>query len=646
MIPAWPAVIAAFGAAAVFFTAIGLPLARAVAPRGMPPLAMAPALGWAVFMTLALPLLSAIGFGWIAVTAFAVVALASAAALARLSSPGPTVAMPAPALAAALAVLPTVAIMPKTAASGILLAPPVFDHVKIAIVDAILRSGLPVPNPFYGPGGTGHLAYYYLWHFGAAMLGCGLHVGGWTADATMTGFTAYASLMLVFGAVVALGGRALGVAAACALVLAGTARPVLSAITGGPWLEGFVPRTADLGGWLNQAAWVPQHLASACCLILAALLLLRLAARGGWLVATVLGVVAAAGFESSVWIGGVTFAVTACALGGMLVIQVPGTDRAIFVLRALGAAALSAILVWPFIVADLQIVRLRHAGAGMALQPYAVLGAAIPPVWRHVLDGPAFWVILLPLALPAILPLALRALLRRRGADERALAQTFWVSAASCLCVAWLLRSTIDNNDLGWRAVLPAILLLTAIASAELARLLHERSPLPIAAALAVAVLAAPDTWRMLREYAGGQRPGDPHGFAASQPLWQALRRHSGPLDRIANNPLLAGAVTPWPVNIAWATLSDRPSCFSGWETMIAYGPLSRAQLSEASDLFKRVFDGVARPGDIHALARTYDCAAVGVVRSDGAWSRDPFAAAADYGVAEEGADFRVYVRR
>jgi hypothetical protein len=132
---------------------------------------------------------------------------------------------------------------------------------------------------------------------------------------------------------------------------------------------------------------------------------------------------------------------------------------------------------------------------------------------------------------------------------------------------------------------------------------------------------------------------------AGSQKLWQALRRHTGPLDRVANNPLFAGAATPWPVNIAWATLSDRLSCFAGWETMIAYGPLATPQLIAANDLFARVFDGRAAPGDVHALAADFDCAASVVVRSDGAWARDPFTVGPDYRLAESGADFRVYVR-
>ena len=312
MIATWPAAIAAFLAAALFFTAIGLPLARAVAPPCMPALAMAPALGWAVFTTLALPLLSVAGFGRTPIVLYAM-ACAAAALLARRRQPPPKPGASMPwwtaALAAVLAVLPAMAVMPKATAEGILLAPPIFDHVKIAIVDAILRTGLPVPNPFYGPHGPGQLAYYYLWHFGAAVLARALGIGGWTAEAAMTGVTAYAALLLTLGAAVALLGerqrRTLAVLGAAVLVLAGTARPVLSAAIGDTAANGLIPRSADLGGWLNQAAWVPQHLASACCLILAALLMLRLAAGPGLLVAATLGVVAAAAFESSVWIGGV-----------------------------------------------------------------------------------------------------------------------------------------------------------------------------------------------------------------------------------------------------------------------------------------------------------------------------------------------------
>jgi len=625
--------------AASYFTLLGLPLARAVAPRFMPALGMAPALGWAVWAVLALPVLSVTGFGAPQATVFSLLLLAvwrwvgpACAMLPRLSL----------AAASGVALLPALAILPKRAAGGILLAPPMFDHVKIALVDAILRSGLPVPNPFYGPQNPGHLAYYYLWHFATATVACVLHEGGWAAEAGMTGFTAFASVMLVMGLARALGGRTLSLLAAPVLCLPGSVRPVLAALAGRAGAEGFIPSGSDLGGWLNQAAWVPQHLASSCCAMVSALLILRMAEGGNPAVALVLGLTVAAGFDSSIWVGGVAFAVAGAALGVFVLVRLPGKARWRLVGYGAGAAVVAGVLILPFVRAELASVQARHLGAGLAVVPYPVFGGDVPPGWRAVLDVPGFWLILLPFAWPALVPLGVAAL-RRHGAP--AFMPALAVFAGGCLATAALLRSTIDNNDLGWRAVLPAMLLLTAMAACMLDRLAARARWGALCAALLVACLGIPDAARMVRAYAGGQRPGDAAGFARSAALWDAVRRHAGPMDRVADNPAFVGLATPWPVNISWATLADRPSCFAGWETVLAYGSLSRPGLLAVADRFTRVFGGQAAPGDVTAMARIDNCAVAAVTVEDGAWSRDPFAGSPDFRLAETGAWWRIYVR-
>ena len=106
----------------------------------------------------------------------------------------PSVEVPAWAygIAAPLALLPTIAILPKETSDGIALAGPVFDHAKAAITDDIARLGLPPGNPFFGAAGE-RLPYYYLWYFGAAQLTRVLGISGWEADAAMTWFTAFTS---------------------------------------------------------------------------------------------------------------------------------------------------------------------------------------------------------------------------------------------------------------------------------------------------------------------------------------------------------------------------------------------------------------------------------------------------------------------
>ena len=56
--------------------------------------------------------------------------------------------------AALLALVPMLAIMPKPTAEGITLASPIFDHSKIAMIDEMMRAGVPPRNPFFGEAGA------------------------------------------------------------------------------------------------------------------------------------------------------------------------------------------------------------------------------------------------------------------------------------------------------------------------------------------------------------------------------------------------------------------------------------------------------------------------------------------------------------
>ena len=559
-------------------------------------------------------------------------------------------AMPVASVPAAilLALAPLIAIMPKQVPDGILLAPPLFDHAKIALVRAILRSGLPVPNPFIGPGTPGHIAYYYLWHFSTAVLASALHLDAWAAEAAMTGFTAFASLLLVMAIAVSLGGRTISIAAIVLLALAGSLRPVLATLISADAATKFIPRSADIGLWLNQAAWVPQHLASACCLIAAILVILKLAEKPGFATACVLGLLTAASFESSVWIGGFAFAAASVAVGCMLLLRNDHDRKIRFLLYAAVGAALAAALIAPFVLDELQAVHLRGGGAGVALHPYRVFGVLIPQPWRSIAALPAFWLVLLPFEMPALLiSLAAAAPYFRTAGRSRESprATALALVVLACLAVTWLCASTIDNNDLGWRAALPAILILMAASAVALQRLiLHRRWP-ALALIAACIALALPDGARMLSGYFMGQRPGDPESLHESVAFWAAVAAHSAPSERIASNPLATADATPWPDNIAWSVLSDRSSCYAGWATVVAYGPLPRPELETTDALFTRVFAGKPQDGDIAALSQRYRCNVVAITDRDGAWAADPFGASTGYVLADRSPHWRIYRR-
>ncbi len=196
------------------------------------PLALgaAPALGWAVHSAATLPLLTLIGFSPLAVagTGALCVIAAGVSLTARAAEPAAEPASRVPAwswvAAALLALAPASAIVPKFSATGVHLADPIFDHSKIAIIDAMTRQDLPPINPVFGQfGAAGHLTYYYLWHFSAAQLALPLGESGWEADIGLTWFTAFASLTLMMGLAVWLGRRSV---AAILVVLLAAARGI------------------------------------------------------------------------------------------------------------------------------------------------------------------------------------------------------------------------------------------------------------------------------------------------------------------------------------------------------------------------------------------------------------------------------------
>ena len=83
--------------------------------------------------------------------------------------------------------------------------------------------------------------------------------------------------------------------------------------------------------------------------------------------------------------------------------------------------------------------------------------------------------------------------------------------------MSWLLVSTLaNNNDLGWRAVLPAVMVLTAFAACGLTRWITDRATLPAAAALIVLMLGLPDGLLNLRDNALGRSNSSGAAFSSA----------------------------------------------------------------------------------------------------------------------------------
>jgi len=126
--------------------------------------------------------------------------------------------------------------------------------------------------------------------------------------------------------------------------------------------------------------------------------------------------------------------------------------------------------------------------------------------------------------------------------------------------------------------------------------------------------------------------------------MWAAVRRHTAPDERIAGNPHLMSDLAPWPINLAWALLANRRSCFAGDELALAFSSRLPHARARAADLFDRVLAGAGSAADLASLVQDFDCKVIVLMPQDGAWSRDPFAASPLFTRVEEvGGKWRIY---
>jgi hypothetical protein len=642
-----------------FWMLLGFALVRHLLPRVLA-LGAAAVIGWAAHSAVTLPIYVWIGLSPISVVAIgALCVLAGGFSLSLPASEGEAQgapSMPPWAFVAAgiLALAPTAAILPKFYGDAVQLADPIFDHSKSVIIDAIARLGVPPVNPVFGEfGAPGHLAYYYLWHFSAAEVAAAAGAMGWEADIGLTWFTAFASLTLMMGIAVWLAKRPAAAIWVVALAAAGSLWITLYWIAGTDKLTPVLRAPVGMAGWLFQATWVPQHLMAASCVLTAMLLLARMTERQSFTLILTLALVIVAGFESSTFVGGIMLAIAAIIAAPILfAASNPARRRRLAAALAL-AALLIVCLVAPFALNQLTGVQARGGGAPIIVSHYAVFGEFLPHALRRVLDVPGYWLIILPAELPAVFFAGVIALtMTLRGAAprlEKLAVALFACLAGAGLAVPWLLVSTLgNNNDLGLRAIIPAEMVLIVSVAAAAASLTKARLGIVVVAmALVGLALSLPDTAKMIHDNVAGRQRPDGAAFAQSPELWTAVRRYAPPAARVANNPLFVKNVTPWPVNISWALLANRSSCFAGLDLALAFAPLPPQRREAINSQFVRVFAGEGTADDVHDLATQYGCDVVVVVSTDKAWTRDPFAGSPDYRLAETHADtWKIYLRR
>lgn len=544
----------------------------------------------------------------------------------------------------AWALLPAFPIYPVIRDGGLYVNTQIFDHIKMAFSESIVRNGLPPINPFYAPDGEAvPLNYFYLWQFIVAHIRLLTGVSAWSAEVAMTWFTAFAGIAALAGLAVKISGRAAAGLLVPLLAVAGESLHVPARWLGS-WVQRWLynPGFHGLESLWVQLSWAAQHVFSgfALVLLLYFLALLLSGRMTAWRAAVGLALCAASALCTSVWIGGVALAATLPVLAVALVfMRLPGRTWRKLTGVGMLAVPLALLMAWPV----LRVISGEGGnGEGLPLAIryfFAELIAHCSP-GRKLLHYTAFWVWYLPMVFGAAYLMGVYSLfvLKTRGEWIRRFRMLSWVFVTVYLLVVEFVRSTIMNNDLGWRTVMLPVMLLMIWAAAGLADLLHRLLPsgrkapgggsgkgpgliLTVSAVLWISGVV----WTVLLvKYhkqcvsVSAEEHAMRQDFLAHKAAWDNLRELTSPDDLVQCNPDAFSAMTTWPCNLGWVLFSNRRIGFSTPEHTFVYAHGTPAEERAAYyAVLTNVFSATPNPDAVRRLREQYGIDALLITRRD-----------------------------
>ncbi len=353
------------------------------------------------------------------------------------------------------------------------------DHeFRVAVVDAITRTGIPPKSPFNSVDGPVTMRYHVFW-FGLCSIVERLGVGLLTGRHALNGSILWCGWGLM--CLVALATRFLQQTAPEKLLRRTLLGVALLAVTGLDLIPNLllvlrhtVPPSDmewwspdQITSWADAILWVPHHIAGIVAGLAGFILLFDAAETGRPRMAAIC--IAGAAFASA----------TGCSIYVGFALAVTLTCWTLFTLLrrwyphviVLAAAGLAAVL-----LSIPNLLLLRGADTGGTFLKFALRFSLYSDIWLsalHIPEGPVYWLLQIPfLAVTYFLELGLFLLIGivmlRMFAKGKTLTPCYAAGltlAGSAFILCTFVRSaTISNNDLGWRGfmIVQFILLLWA----------------------------------------------------------------------------------------------------------------------------------------------------------------------------------------
>jgi hypothetical protein len=361
---------------------------------------------------------------------------------------------------------------------------------RIAFTDAVVRTGVPPANPLYFAGAPVAMRYYYFWYVLCAAVVKYAHVTSqqaFIASTIWAGFGLLATVKLYTTHFFRWSKRQQWIALGLLAVTGADLIPSLGNAIGQPSLNGDIEwwSVDPIDAWPDSLLWVPHHVASVLCCLLAFLFLWRTlepVSRGTRRLAlTIAALACASAFGLSVY---VTFGFAILIGAWMLWIAFRKyPERNALWSRIAITTALSLAALAPFLYELLHnMPQTTEAGPPQHLFTLSVrpmidsgllTGAPFLAAWNRahplLLDQAVRLVLLIPgLAMElglygAALILLLRSKRRSEAMRDHAFDTSLFFTIAGLLMSLFLSSSVISNNDFGYRAVMLPQFFLTLL---------------------------------------------------------------------------------------------------------------------------------------------------------------------------------------
>lgn len=529
------------------------------------------------------------------------------------------------------ALVPTINIYPQLYEQGLFVNFHIFDHMKIAIINSIVRDGLPPVNPFYAPIGEPiSLVYYYAWHFNASLIKLLTGVSGWQAEIGLTWLTSFSGILLLSALAMRITQKRVTGYYVLLLALVAPSFNLLSAIFGERWSKLF--SHPDIHGlevlWI-QLSWAPQHafaaLTSVMLVFLMSQALLNKDLR--WQYAVFIGLTAAAGFGSSIWVGGI--ALLCVVPGVLLMLKLSRVDYskmliplflALLVCIAFSLPVLKSIISGPP----------SHAGFPLTIETYTSTRLVNNhSVLQKIIHFVLYWWQFLPLSFGIVYVLGILATLtyRPKGLQVRVFLHLSLVFIFAYLLLVQFVQSDISNNDFGWRVVLVPFMLLLIWAAVMLTELPNnnDKNWHPFGVALSrkfffmplvwggvtLGLLSSFYTWHWPKPNAQSNPPNLRtltlhQDFQRLSFAWATINQYTEKNDLVQSNPdsPYNTVVTPWNAPAALALFGDRAAAYTEQESVKVFAYSYSQQQKQAQYLAVKAIFSVNPSQNILLYAR------------------------------------------